>query len=298
MYRFVESYRSTYSVALLCETMQLSRSAWYDWRTGASYRISQGDVQQEGQVQTVFQVHRRRYGARRIAAELQAQGVEISYHKVRRIMRKLGLKAIQPRSFIPRTTDSRHSYPISPNLLLDGGMPDKTSQVWVGDITYIPLQRGEWAYLAVWMDLYSRRIIGWHLANHMREALVVSAFKNALSLRRTAKGMIVHSDRGGQYAGKTFRKLLHDKQLIQSMSRADDPYDNAFMESCFSRFKAELLEGGMFEDIQDAHTEIFEYIEMYYNPIRRHSSLQYLSPVDFEAESDPPWTRCPAAAPT
>lgn len=121
----------------------------------------------------------------------------------------------------------------------------------------------------------------------MKEELIVSAFKKALLLRGTTTGMIVHSDRGGQYAGKDFRKLLADNKLLQSMSRADNPYDNAFMESCFSRFKTELLEGGMFEDMQDAYTEIFEYIEMYYNPVRRHSSLQYLSPVDFEAEAAP-----------
>lgn len=166
-------------------------------------------------------------------------------------------------------------------------MPSEANRVWIGDITYIPLYGGQWAYLAVWMDLYSRRIIGWHLADHMREALVVSAFKKALSLRRAVKGMVVHSDRGGQYAGKAFRKLLHNSKLMQSMSRADNPYDNAFMESCFSRFKTELLEGGMFEDIQDAYTEIFEYIEMYYNPVRRHSSLQYLSPINFEAKAAP-----------
>lgn len=122
----------------------------------------------------------------------------------------------------------------------------------------------------------------------MREELVVSAFKKALRLRSAHKGMIVHSDRGGQYAGKVLRKLLQDNHLRQSMSRADDPYDNAFMESCFSRFKTELLEGGMFENIDDAYTEIFEYIEMYYNSIRCHSSLKYLSPISFEAEAAPP----------
>jgi transposase InsO family protein len=287
MYQFVESQQGEHSIALLCETIQISRSAWYAWYTGESYRINTADMQQEDEVRAVFQAHRRRYGARRIVAELQAQGVEIGYHRVRSIMKKLGLNAIKPRSFIPRTTDSRHNYPISPNLLLDSCMPSETNSVWVGDITYIPVYGGQWAYLAVWMDLFSRRIIGWHLADHMREELIVSAFRKALSFRRIAKGMIIHSDRGGQYAGKKFRKLLADRQLWQSMSRANDPYDNAFMESCFSRFKTELLEGGMFENIADAHTEIFEYIEMYYNPIRRHSSLQYLSPINFEAEAAP-----------
>lgn len=159
-------------------------------------------------------------------------------------------------------------------------------------VAYIPLYGGQWASLAVWMDLYSRRIVAWQLANHMREELIVAAFKKAILLRSAEKGMILHSDRGGQYAGKVFRKLLADRKFVQSMSRADDPYDNAFMDgvarrSCFSRFKTELLEGGMFENIEDAHTEIFEYIEMYYNPVRRHSWLRYLSPISFEAEAAP-----------
>lgn len=287
MYRFVESQQAAYPVALLCQTLKVSRSAWYAWYNGASHRTTSSDQQQEDQVSAVFWEHRRRYGARRIVAELQGQGISIGYHKVRSIMKKHGLKAIQPRSFVPRTTDSRHSYTISPNLLLGRCFPTKINEVWVGDLTYIPLSGAQWAYLAIWMDLYSRRIIGWHLAEHMQESLIVTAFKKALLLRSVEKGIIIHSDRGGQYAGKVFRKLLADKKLLQSMSRADDPYDNAFMESCFSRFKTELLDGGMFETIGDAHTEIFEYIELYYNPVRRHSSLQYLSPIDFEIRAAP-----------
>ena len=286
MYKFVESQQAVYPVELLCQTLKVSRSAWYAWCSGMSHQISSGNRQQEDQVITVFNEHRRRYGARRVVAELQGRGIEIGYHKVRSIMKKYGLKAIQPRSFVPRTTDSRHSYTISPNLLTDRRFPTKVNEVWVGDLTYIPLHGGQWAYLAIWMDLYSRRIVGWQLATHMREELIVAAFKKALLLRSAEKGMILHSDRGGQYAGRVFRKLLANRKFVQSMSRADDPYDNAFMESCFSRFKAELLEGGMFENIEDADTEIFEYIEMYYNPVRRHSSLQYLSPMNFEAESD------------
>jgi len=140
--------------------------------------------------------------------------------------------------------------------------------------------------LCVWLDLYSRKVIGWALADHMREELVVGAFKKVLNNRTFSQSTIIHSDRGGQYAGKIFRKLLDKSKVMQSMSRADNPYDNAFMESYFSRFKAELLEGGAFESMEDAQTEIFEYIEMYYNPVRRHSSLGYISPLDFENAID------------
>ena len=186
---------------------------------------------------------------------------------------------------MPRTTDSRHPYPISPNLIKDKPFPVKIDHVWVGDITYIPLQGGGWCYLAVWMDLFSRKVTGWQLRNHMKEGLIIEAFKKAWSTRKATEGLIVHSDRGGQYAGNIFRKLLKGHKLLQSMSGVDNPYDNAFMESYFSRFKAELLEGGAFDGLENARTAIFEYIETYYNPIRRHSALGYISPMAFERKA-------------
>jgi transposase InsO family protein len=275
----------------MCGLLQVSRSAYYAWQKGESHRPRADEQAKEEALIAVFKEHKRRYGVRRIVAELQGKGIRISHHLARRLLRKWGLKAIQPRSFIPRTTDSRHSYAISPNLLRERPFPDGPNQVWVGDITYIPLKDSRWAYLAVWMDLFSRRIVGWSLEEHMREELVIAALQKALGVRAVGKGMILHSDRGGQYAGHAFRGLLRRRRLLQSMSRADDPYDNAFMESCFSRFKAELLQGGVFESIADAYTEIFEYIEMYYNPIRRHSSLGYVSPAVFEQQ----WVRAQTA---
>lgn len=262
--------------------LNVSRSAYYAWNKGESYQQKTGEQEEELALIKAFNRHRRRYGVRRLVPELQEEGLHASFHQVRKTMRKWGLKAIQPRSFIPRTTDSRHSYLISPNLLEKRSFPLYINEVWVGDITYIPLKGGSWAYLAVWMDLCSRRIVGWYLADHMREELVIKALKKAFKLRSPVKGLLVHTDRGGQYAGHAFRRLLQQHEVLQSMSKADDPYDNAFMESCFSRFKAELLEDGIFEDLEDAQTEIFEYIEMYYNPIRRHSSLGYKSPQVYE----------------
>ena len=229
-----------------------------------------------------FQAHHRRYGVRRLVAELKAQGLALGKHRVQKVLRHNGLRAIQPRSFVPRTTQSRHPYPISPNLLLEHGEATKPNGVWVGDITYVPLAGGGFLYLAVWMDLFSRRLVGWHLDVHMQEGLVVEALTKALGTRNVAKGLMVHSDQGGQYAGGSFRKLLDKHKLRQSMSRAGNVYDNIFMEALFSRFKAELLEGGAFQNKADAQTEIFEYIEMYYNPKRRHSALNYLSPIAYE----------------
>lgn len=263
--------------------LAVSHSGYYQWLKGDSHQLSAIKAHIQQLIVDTFHEHRERYGARRIAATLQQQGVQAGREQVGRVLGSRGLKAIQPRSFVPRTTDSRHSYRISPNLLLERPSAHRPDEVWVGDITYIPLAGGVWAYLSVWMDLYSRKIVGWELMDHMQEALVIASMKKALYTRSPRAALIVHSDRGGQYGSKAFRKLLA-KAVEQSMSRADNVYDNAFMESCFSRFKAELLRGGMFEGIEDAHTEIFEYIEMYYNTIRLHSSLGYKSPEQYEEQ--------------
>lgn len=266
----------------MCHALSVSRSCYYVYRKNGCTDESFAEKKIEAQVIDAFTLHKRRYGTRRLVPELLDQGLKIGQYKVRRILREKGLKAIQPKSFVPRTTDSRHPYPISPNLLKDKAFPVKIDQVWVGDITYVPLQGGGWCFLAVWMDLFSRKVTGWQLLNHMKERLVVEAFKKSWSGRKASNGLIVHSDRGGQYAGNIFRKLLNGHQVLQSMSGADNPYDNAFMESYFSRFKAELLQGGAFEGLENARVAIFEYIETYYNPIRRHSALDYISPTAFE----------------
>jgi transposase InsO family protein len=268
---------------LQCRMLKVSRSAYYSWIQKKCAGDDEKKKEMEQSVICIFKEHRRRYGVRRVAAELKARAAKVSAYKVRKVMGKYGLKAIQPRSFVPKTTQSRHPYPISKNLIAERSFPIKPDEVWVGDITYIALSDGSFLYLAVWMDLFSRKIVGWQLKDQMKEALIIEAFKKALQSRIAPKGLIVHTDRGGQYAATTFRKLIASKNILQSMSRANNPYDNAFMESCFSRFKAELMQDGAFDDPEDAHTEIFEYIEMYYNIKRRHSSLNYQSPINFES---------------
>lgn len=284
MYNFIHAHAELYAVQVLCRVLKVSRSAYYSWQQQNQALTDEKENGVAQRIIGIFQEHRRRYGVRRVSAELKAAGMEnAGVYKVRKILKEHGLKAIQPRSFIPKTTDSRHPYAISPNLLLESNFPVKPDRVWVGDITYIPLWGGSYGYLAVWMDMYSRKIIGWHLDDNMKEGLIIAAFKKALINRKITPGeLIVHTDRGGQYAGNKFRKLIDSNKLLQSMSRADNPYDNAFMESCFSRFKTELLQDGTFENLQDAYTEIFEYIEMYYNTKRRHSSLNYECPNNFE----------------
>jgi putative transposase len=262
--------------------LAISRSCYYDWKNNRTYQINASSKSMEEQVIAVFKANKRRYGTRRIVKELSHQGVRASPYKVGKALVKHGLKAIQPRSFVPKTTDSRHPYRISPNVHKEQGFPSCINKTWVGDITYIPMADGTFQYLSAWMDLYSRKIVGWDMKEHMKESLVVTSFKKGLKTRAVPESMVVHSDRGGQYAGTIFRKIIDKYKLTQSMSDADNPYDNAHMESYFSRFKAELLEGGAFENAEDARTEIFEFIEMYYNPKRLHSSLGYLSPNNFE----------------
>jgi len=275
-------------VQLICAVLKVKRSCYYAWKSEQTFRISGKEQTIHQHVTTIFRQHKRRYGARRIAAALDQRGCRISRYKAGKLLGLLGLKAIQPRSFVPRTTDSRHRYAISPNRLKDAPAPVTVNQVWVGDITYIPMTGGGFRYLSVWMDLYSRRIVGWDLQDHMRESLVTDSLNKAIGNRRIGEGLILHTDRGGQYAGNDFRKLLDKHKMQQSMSGADNPYDNAHMESFFSWFKAEMLEGGAFQNAEDSRTEIFEFIEMYYNHQRLHSSLGYLSPDAYEKQQTLP----------
>ncbi len=230
----------------------------------------------------IFWKHKRRYGARRIAVELRATGQPCGVDRVAKLLKIQGLRAIQPQSFKPKTTQSRHTLGYSPNLLLRTPPPTAINRIWVVDITYIPLKGGCFAYLASVLDLCSRRVVGWSLAKHMTEMLVLDALQHAISTRQPPPELIHHSDRGGQYAGHEYRAVLRRAAMRQSMSRPANCYDNAFMESCFGTIKTEL-EMTEYDDIRQAHSEIASYLA-YYNTERRHSSLDYLSPAAFEAQ--------------
>jgi putative transposase len=270
-------------VALLCETLGVSRSAYYAWRRPALSQRERDDQRLMPKIREIFWEHKRRYGARRISEELAARQEPCSRRRVGRLMDHLGLVAIQPQSFKPRTTDSRHTLGYNPNLLLDAPPPDGINQLWVGDITYVPLRGGDFLYLALLMDRYSRSIVGWDFQDHMRESLVLAALRGAISRRRPQPGLIHHTDRGGQYAGIEYRQMLARARMSQSMSRAENCYDNAFMESCFGTLKTEL-EMKPYENDCLAQKEVAAYIR-YYNTRRRHSALDYLTPEEFEAGS-------------
>jgi len=269
-----------FPVAALCQTLDVSRAGYYAWKQGCRSSRPEEDRRLMPRVRSIFREHKRRYGARRIARELSSRGTSCGTHRVGRLMREMGLKAIQPKSFRPRTTDSRHRLGYSPNLLLNGPPPAGVNRVWVGDITYVPLSGNGFLYLALLMDLYSRRIIGWELGANMKEPLVLSALRFAIAGRQPGVDLIHHTDRGGQYAGNKYRRVLDRARMRQSMSRADNCYDNAFMESCFGTIKREL-EMECYESEAVARREISGYIR-YYNTRRRHSSLGYLTPEEFE----------------
>jgi len=285
VYAAIRQLEESFPVSVLCQSLNVSRSAYYAWRQDGASARQRDDNRLRPVIRGIFREHRRRYGARRIAVELktrdpQAGARPCGRRRVGRLMDEMGLVAIQPKSFKPRTTDSRHSLGYSPNLLVDAPPPDSIDQLWVGDITYVPLLGGDFLYLAMLMDRFSRRIVGWDLQDHMRESLVLAALRAAVALRQPRPGLIHHTDRGGQYAGVEYRKMLVRAGMSQSMSRAEDCYDNAFMESCFGTLKTEL-EMEPYPNERTARKEIPEYIR-YYNTRRRHSALGYLTPEAYE----------------
>jgi putative transposase len=265
----------------LCDTLEVSRAGYYAWQSAEDTVRRQRDRELTPLIYDIFWQHKRRYGARRIALELAARGQPCGVDRVARLMKILDLRAIQPQSYRPRTTRSDHSLGYSPNLLLDLRPPIDINCIWVGDITYIPLRGRRFLYLAMLLDLCSRRIVGWKLDDHMMEPLVLGALQQAIRARQPPPELIHHTDRGGQYAGHDYRGLLRRAVMRQSMSRKGNCYDNAFIESCFGTIKTEL-EMTEYEDSHHAHREIASYLA-YYNYERRHSSLNYLTPAQFEA---------------
>lgn len=269
-----------HGVRSICKVLELPRSSYYHAATPTATELSDQDIGER--IERIFRHHRRRYGYRRICRDLAEDGILCGPARVRRLMAERGLKAIQPKTYVPRTSDGKADKP-SPNHLLKAGLPATPDTVWAGDITFIPTTSG-WLYLAVVIDLCSRRIVGWALADHLRADLVTEAFRQGYQSRRPQPGFIFHSDRGSQYGSRLFRAQLAQAGALQSMSARANPYHNAWTESFIGTLKAEMLQGGCFLDGNDARTELFAYIESYYNTHRRHSSLDYKTPDQFEGQ--------------
>ncbi|MDZ4287203.1 MAG: IS3 family transposase [Prosthecobacter sp.] len=268
------------STRQICQALALPRSSFYH---AARATPTQRDDASMGElIEAIFKRNRRRYGYRRICQELSDHDIVCAPSRLRRIMQQRGLRAIQPKNYLPKTSDGRADRPC-PNLLAQEPRPTRPDQAWAGDITFIPTA-SSWLYLAVVIDLCSRRIVGWSLATHMRSELVVQALQQALQARPQAKGALFHSDRGSQYGSSAFRAVLAGAGLRQSMSARANPYDNAWSESFIGTLKREMLQGGCFEDATDARLELFEYIEGYYNHQRKHSAIGYLTPNQFETQ--------------
>jgi len=269
------------SVRKVCAVLSESRSSFY--HAAAPTKTQIADRQMGDLIEAAFRRHRRRYGYRRLVAELAELRVTCAPARVRRLMAQRRLRALQPRNFVPKTSDGRADKP-SANLLEGQPLPEAPNRVWAGDITFIPTSGG-WLYLAVVIDLYSRRIVGWSLADNLRSGLVLDALRRALQSRSNLAGAIFHSDRGSQYSSTAFRAALARAGMRQSMSARANPYHNAWTESFIGTLKHEMLQGGCFDCVADAKIEIFNYIEAYYNTRRKHSSLGYLSPSQFESSA-------------
>jgi putative transposase len=267
------------SIRQVCAVLGAARSSFYHAATPTATQVadaSLGDL-----IEAVFRRHRRRYGYRRLAQDLSDRGVTCAPARIRRLMAQRALHALQPKTFVPKTSDGRADKP-SPNLLSGKPLPEVPDRAWAGDITFIPTSAG-WLYLAVVIDLCSRRIVGWSLADHLRSDLVLAALHQALQTRPVDR-TIFHSDRGSQYGSTPFRNALAKAGLRQSMSARANPYDNAWTESFIGTLKHEMLQGGCFQNAGDAQIEIFDYIEGYYNTHRKHSSIGYKTPSQFEAQ--------------
>ena len=283
-FRFIEDRRADYPVALMCEVLGVSPAGYYAWRSRPESRRSAANRALVDDIKRVHRDTRGRYGSPRIHVELKAQGRGASRGRIERLMRRHGIRAIMARPRRVRTTDSRHDLPIAPNLLDRSFSATAPNRVWLADITYIETDQG-WLYLAAVMDLYSRRIVGWAMADHLRAGLPLAALRMAISAQRPGVGLIHHSDRGVQYASADYRKLMQSAGLRASMSRKGDCYDNAPMESFFHTLKTELVHHRHYATRAEAARDLFAYIEGFYNRIRRHSAIGYISPIEMELKA-------------
>ena len=274
------SLEGNFAILEVCHHLSIPRSSFYEHRSETQTSWETQTRELTPMVMAIFWKHKKRYGTRRIVDDLADAGIAVSRKRVANIMKTQGLRSIQPKSFKPKTTESRHRLGYSPNLLLEKFSLTGVDQLWVSDITYVPLSVRGFCYLSMIMDRFSRRLIGWHLDVTMTEDLVVRSLKHAIGTRSVKANLIHHSDRGGQYAGKQFRSILRRASIRQSMNRADDCYDNAFMESCFGTIKTEL-EMTEYKNIDIAEKELKEYFA-YYNRDRKHSGIGYKTPIQFE----------------
>ena len=280
-FAFIRDHKGHFPVAVLCDVLKVSRSGYYAWT-----RRSPGPatLRREGLVGRIREVHggsRDTYGSPRVYRALKAAGVACCENTVAKLMRAMGVRSKAVRPFVVRTTDSRHGHPVAVNTLDREFYPDRPNAVWTADITYVPTAQG-WLYLAVVLDLFSRRVVGWATADHLRSELACDALRMALEHRRPKGELLHHSDRGVQYASGAYQDLLAGRGIEPSMSRTGNCWDNAVTESFFSTTKRELTHHESYATREEARRSLFEYIEVFYNRQRLHSTLGYRSPAEYE----------------
>jgi putative transposase len=282
-FAFIAAEKALYPIRLLCEVLDVTRSGYYAWvdRPVSPKKIA--DAQLLVEIKAAGARGRGAYGSPRIHRELRAHGIRVGKKRVERLMRENGLEARQKRRFV-HTTDSRHDHPIAPNVLDRQFDVDRTNQAWAGDVTYIPTAQG-WLYLAVLLDLFSRRVVGWATSALNDRDLALSALNHALRARRPRPGLVHHTDRGSPYASDDYRRALVAHSITASMSRTGDCYDNAVAESFFATLKAEHIDHEDFATRDLGTASIGDYIEGFYNCARRHSHVGYVSPIEFELRS-------------
>ena len=275
--------KNDYTIQVLCQHLEVSCSGYYRWRERATNPSPSAlvDVSLAAEIEAIHGASRQSYGSPRIADALQKRGKRHGRNRIARLMREQGLCGRQKGRYRVQTTDSDHDHPIAPNLLAEAPAPTAVNQIWVADITYIQTGEG-WLYLAGVLDLFSRRIVGWAMSEWIDTPLTLGALNMALTHRQPPPGLLFHSDRGVQYAAHDYRAALTAANLVASMSRKGNCYDNAFMESFWSSFKIELVYRRDFQTHAEARAAIFDYIEVFYNRQRAHTSISFLPPADFE----------------
>ena len=281
-YAWIEEHRDQYSVTRMCRQLEVSRTGYCQWKGRAPSTRSMANAVLDARVAAIHASSKRSYGRPRIVRELRDQGVQVSHERVRNSLKRQNLRPVYERPYRV-TTDSAHHKPVASNVLdrrFDGW---EINQAWVGDITYIATGEG-WLYLACVMDLSSRRIVGWSMSNRIKADLVCQALKSAYWRRKPPQGLIMHSDRGSQYASDQHRQLIQDYRMIQSMSRRANCWDNAAMESFFKTLKVERVHRLRYDTQAAATLDIVDWIEGFYNQRRIHSSIGFKTPVDVESD--------------
>lgn len=273
---------NAYPVEVACDVLEVSRSGYYAWCDRPDSARAERRAELAAKVRSVHEANRRVYGSPRVCAALRASGELVCENTVAKVMREQQIRARTARKFVPRTTDSRHARPVAANVLGRRFGADLPDRKWAADITYVPTDQG-WLYLAGVIDLCSRKIVGWSMSDHMRTDLVADALRMALARRRPEGGLLHHSDRGVQYASDDYQHLLRTNGIAASMSGKGDCWDNAVMESFWGTLKSELVNHEHYATQEQARASVFEYIEVFYNRHRLHSSLGYVSPEQFEA---------------